>query len=93
MADQIVITEKSSQAKDVRAAVGVNRRPIWTPGENAITHYSQTIFEKKEGVTVGRRSNTPEISNFASASTTWCTIGVGSKLDADLQPALATMRW
>jgi hypothetical protein len=47
----------------------VNRRPIWTPGENAITHYSQTIFEKKEGVTIGRRSNTPEINNSASAST------------------------
>jgi hypothetical protein len=51
------------------------------PGKNAITHYSQTIFEKKEGVTVGRRSNTPETNNSASASTIWCTIGVGSKLD------------
>jgi hypothetical protein len=34
---------------------------------------------------VGRRLNTPEINNSVSASTIWCTIGVGSKLDADLQ--------
>src|SRR5208283_342712 len=33
----------------------VNRRPTWTPGETTVTRCIQKIFEKKGGVTVGRR--------------------------------------
>ena len=36
---------------------GVNRRPTWTPGETAIRRCSQTIFEKKDGVTVEHAGN------------------------------------
>jgi len=39
----------------------------------------------ERGVTVGRRSNPAKINNSGSASMTWCSIGVGSRLDADPQ--------
>ena len=42
----------------------VNRRPTSTPGEAAVTRCTQTIFEKKEGVTFGRRSNPPQNRQF-----------------------------
>src|SRR6266436_4265928 len=41
------------------------------PWRNRYTALQSNDFREKEGVTVGRRSNPPEISNSASASTIW----------------------
>src|SRR5712671_7298685 len=41
------------------------------PWRNRYNALQSNDFREKEGVTVGRRSNTPEISNSASASTIW----------------------
>ena len=66
----------------------VNSASNLDPWRNRYNALQSNDVREKEGVTVGRRSNTPEINNSASASTIWRTIGVGSKLDADLQPAM-----
>jgi len=41
------------------------------PWRNRYNALQSNDFREKEAVTVGRRSNTPEISNSASASTIW----------------------
>src|SRR5271167_2060142 len=55
------------------------------PWPNRYNALQLNSFQQKSGVTVGRRSNAPEISNSTSASMIWCSTGVGSKLDADSQ--------
>ena len=53
------------------------------PWPNRYNALQLNSFQEKRGVTVGRRSNAPEISNSNSASMIWCSTGVGSKSDAD----------
>ena len=63
------------------------------PWSNRYNALQLNSFREKAGVTVGRRSNAPEISNSTSASMIWCSTGVGSNLDADSHRELMTSLW
>ena len=57
------------------------------PWRNRCNSLHSNNLQEKRGVTVGSRSNALKVSNSATASTIWLSIGVGSKLDADSQSA------
>jgi hypothetical protein len=62
------VKDIATKASDAAKCESASNLDPWRNRYNAL---QSNDFREKEGVTVGRRSNTPGISNSASASTIW----------------------